>query len=75
MSEAVGKIAVIKVKAKKRCVVKTDLDEDYIYNALKPRLWGDAEVTVTQDIISRAGVRIRSTVNCSTRIFLQFFNL
>lgn len=70
---AVGKIAVIKVKAKKRCAVKTDLDEDI--NALKPRLWGDVEVTVTQAIIRRVGVRIRSTVNCFTRIFLQFFNL
>ncbi|KAF3831721.1 hypothetical protein GH733_000533 [Mirounga leonina] len=70
---AVGKIAAIKVKVKKRCAVKTDLDEDI--STLKPRFWGDVEVTMTQDIISRVGVRIRNTVNYFTRIFLQFFNL
>ncbi|XP_012494395.1 PREDICTED: parafibromin [Propithecus coquereli] len=64
---SVEKIAAIKAKimAKKRSTIKTDLDDGI--TAFKQRRFVDAEVDVTQDIVSRERVwRTRTTILQST---------
>lgn len=60
------------IKAKKKSAIKTDVDDDT--TTLKQRLWGDAQVTMTQDISSAelgVGSEIQKTVSKNIFAILQ----